>query len=45
MFAGLDPGGSGKELVGKGSGTERARLATVRSRLVIVCATLATERI
>ena len=27
LDAGLDPGGSGKELVGKGSGTVRARLA------------------
>ena len=28
--AGLDPGGRGKELVGKGSGTVRARLARVQ---------------
>ena len=36
----LDPGGSGKELVGKGSGTVRARLATVHARLVTVRARL-----
>ena len=32
-------GGRGKELVGKGLDTVRARLATIPSRLVIVCAT------
>ena len=40
----LDPGGRGKELVGKGLDTLRARLVTGRARLVIVCATLATVR-
>ena len=40
----LDPGGRGKELVGKGLDTVRARLVTGRARLVIVCATLATVR-
>ena len=29
----LDPGGRGKELVGEGLNTLRARLATVRARL------------
>ena len=40
----LDPGGRGKELVGKGLDTVSARLATVLARLVIVCPTLATVR-
>ena len=31
----MGPGGSGKELVGKGSSTVRVRLATVRARLAI----------
>ena len=39
----LDPGGRGKELVGKGLDTVRARLVTGRA-IVIVCATLATVR-
>ena len=42
--AGVDPGGRGKELVGKGLDTVRARLVTGRARLVILCATLATVR-
>ena len=41
----LDPGESGKELIGKGSGIVRARLATVRARLATVRARLATERL
>ena len=40
----LDPGGRGKELVGKGLDTVRGRLATVNARIVVVCATLATTR-
>ena len=42
--AGLDPGGRGKDLVGKGLDTVCARLATERASLVIVYATLATVR-
>ena len=34
----------GKELVGKGLDTVRARLVTGRAGLVIVCVTLATVR-
>ena len=40
----LDPGRMGMELIGKGLDEVRARLATVCSRLVIVCPTLATVR-
>ena len=41
----LDPGGRGKEMLGEGLDTVRARLVTVRATIVIVCATLATVQI
>ena len=38
VYAKLDPGGRGKDLVGKGSGTVRTRLVAVDARLATVCA-------